>query len=86
MQTLISLSTADLKDFLLWCLAINYLILLIWFGVFSLAHTWIYTLHSRWFHLSRETFDGMHYAGMAFYKIGVLIFNVAPLIALYIMH
>lgn len=42
-------------------------------------------LHGRWFHLSDNTFDTIHYSGMAVYKIGILLFNLAPLLALYFM-
>ena len=45
-----------LKIFLLWCLAINYLILLWWFAAFVFAHGWMYRLHSRWFRISEERF------------------------------
>ena len=72
-------------DFLVWCLVVNYVILLWWFGVFVFARGWMYRLHSRWFRISEERFDAIHYAGMAVYKIGVLLFNLAPLIALLIM-
>ena len=72
-------------DFLLWSLIINYVILLWWFGAFVFARGWMYRLHSRWFRISEERFDTIHYAGMAIYKIGILLFNLAPLIALLIM-
>jgi hypothetical protein len=70
------------KSVLLWCLVINYVILLLWFLVFCLAHEWMYRLHTRWFNLSRERFDFAHYLGMSVYKVGVLLFNLAPYIAL----
>jgi hypothetical protein len=42
----------------------------------------MYGFHSRWFHLSVEQFDALHYAGIALYKIGILLFNLVPYIAL----
>jgi hypothetical protein len=42
----------------------------------------MYGVHSRWFHLSTDQFDALHYAGMALYKIGILLFNLVPYIAL----
>ncbi|QRY79838.1 hypothetical protein JVX91_01600 [Pseudomonas sp. PDNC002] len=74
--------TAELKPFLLYCTLINYLILLIWFAAFTGAHDFVYRLHTRWFALPVEKFDAIHYGGMAIYKIGVLLFNLAPLLAL----
>lgn len=73
-----------LPTILLWCAGINYAILFLWFGVFVLAHEWLYRLHTRWFSLSVEMFDTIHYTGMAVYKIGVLFFIVVPLVATYI--
>ena len=69
---------------MLWCFAINYAILFIWFGAFVLAHDRLYRLHTRWFKLSVETFDAMHYAGLSLYKMGVILLNLVPLIALYL--
>jgi hypothetical protein len=74
-----------IKDFLLYSLAFNYVTLMIWFGVFSLAHNWMYRLHSRWFSLSAETFDAIHYAGMALYKIGIIMLNIVPLVAFWLV-
>ncbi|MDH1008480.1 hypothetical protein N5J43_23810 [Pseudomonas nicosulfuronedens] len=72
----------DLKPFLLYCTLINYAILLVWFAAFVLAHDFVYRLHSRWFALPVERFDALHYGGMAVYKIGVLLLNLVPLLAL----
>ncbi|HEY8034474.1 MAG TPA: hypothetical protein VIF37_02670 [Methylobacter sp.] len=78
------MSSDAIKVFLLYSLAVNYAILIIWFGVFGLAHDSLYRLHRRWFSLSVETFDAIHYAGMALYKIGILLLNIAPLAALWL--
>lgn len=75
-----------LHTFLLWCAGINYLILLVWFGAFTLAHDTIHRLHSRWFKLSAEMFDALNYAGVAVYKIGIMIFVLVPLIAVSLMR
>ena len=69
--------------FLLCSLAINYAILLIWFVVFVTARNALRALHGRWFRLSDPAFDAIHYGGMAVYKIGILLFNLVPLLALY---
>ncbi len=73
------------KAFLLWCLVINYGVLLVWFAAFRLAHDWMFGLHGRWFRIPEERFDAIHYAGMAVYKIGVLLLNLAPYVALVII-
>jgi hypothetical protein len=73
------------RNFLLWCTVINYGILLVWFLVFTLAHDWMRSLHGRWFRLSDEQFDALHYVGMAIYKIGILLLNLAPFLVLSII-
>ena len=76
------MTTADFREFLLWSLAINYGVLCIWFAAFWLAHDALHQLHSRWFKLSIEMFDALHYGGMAVYKVGILLLNLTPLLAL----
>ena len=78
-----SMETA--RHILLWCTVINYAVLLLWFLFFSLAHDSIYRLHARRFRLPVEQFDAIHYGGMAIYKIGVLLFNLVPYVALLIV-
>ncbi|MCY1165621.1 MULTISPECIES: DUF6868 family protein [Polaromonas] len=73
------------SDLLLWCAMLNYAVLLAWFIAFRFAHAWMRELHSRWFHISDERFDGIHYACMAVYKLGILLFNVVPYVALRIL-
>lgn len=73
------------RTFLLWCTVANYAILIVWFVAFAAAHDVMVRLHGRWFRLSRDQFDAIHYAGMSVYKIGILLFNLVPLIALSIL-
>jgi len=80
------MSIEEIKAVLLWCVGINYVILTVWFGVFVLAHEWIYQIHTRWFKLSVQTFDAIHYAGMAIYKIGIMLFMLAPLVAIMFLN
>ena len=69
-----------LRQILIWSLVFNYAVLLVWFAALVFAHDWIYRLHTRWFQLSRESFDALHYGGMAAYKVGILLLNLAPLV------
>jgi len=73
------------RNFLLWCTVINYGVLLVWFLLFALAHDWIQRLHGKWFRLSSDQFDALHYAGMAIFKIGIILFNLVPLVVLFII-
>jgi hypothetical protein len=70
------------RDFFLWCTLINYGILLLWFMAFVFAREPIQSLHGRWFRLSAEQFDALHYGAMAVYKIGILLFNLVPWVVL----
>jgi hypothetical protein len=79
------MSLEVMRNFLLWCTVVNYGILLVWFLVFMLARDWIQRFHGRWFRLPGDQFDTLHYAGMSVYKIGILLFNLVPYVALCIV-
>jgi len=76
------MNIAQLTDFLLYCMLINYVILLIWFFAFIFAKDLMKKLHRQWFNLSDQNFDAIHYSAMAVYKIGILLLNLVPFIAL----
>lgn len=75
-----------LSQFLLYSLIINYIILLIWFLIFIYAGAFLRQLHGKYFNLSDQTFDAIHYAGMAMYKIAILLLNLVPFIAIVLMY
>jgi len=53
------------------------------FVAFFAAHDWLFSLHGRFgFRLSAEQFDFAHYLGMAIYKLGIILFNLVPYLAL----
>ncbi len=68
-----------------WCTIMNWGLLLWWFLWFTLAHDWLYRFHGKWFTLSTERFDAIHYGGMALFKIGIFLFNLMPYFALRIV-
>ena len=65
-----------------WVAILNIVLLLVWAGLFIFARPWMVKLHSRWFRLSPEVFDAMHYAGMGLYKIGIWMFLISPYLVL----
>ena len=75
----------QIRDVLAWCSVINIGLLLWWFPMFALAHDFVYRLHGKWFKLTVERFDAIHYAGMAFFKIGIFLLNIVPYLALRIV-
>ena len=74
-----------LREMLLWCFIINLGLLLWWFLFVTLAHDWVYRFHGKWFKLSIESFDAIHYGGMGVFKICIFVFNLVPYIALRIV-
>jgi hypothetical protein len=60
-------------------------LLLVWVAWFVLAGDWIYQIHSRWFQIPRQSFDAIHYAGMAVTKIAIILFFLLPWIAIKLM-
>ena len=76
------MTIATLREVLLWCAVTNYGVLLWWVLLFTLAHDWVSRLHSRWFCLPPNRFDAIHHAGIAQFKVGILVFNLVPYLAL----
>lgn len=74
-----------IRDVLAWCSVINVGILLFWLLWLQLAHDFIYRIHKKWFKLSEEKFDDIHYALMGLFKIGIILFNIVPYFALRIV-
>ncbi len=73
---------AALRSFLGWASVLNFLFLSLWFLLFSGAGGFLFRLHSRWFNLTRETFNAIHYAGMAACKIATWMFFFIPYLIL----
>ena len=70
------------RQVLAWCSLFNLAILIVWYLAFLMAHDAIYRIHSKWFSLSKETFDAFHYGGMGLFKLIVLVFNLIPYLVL----
>ena len=70
------------QEVLGWCSLINVALLLIWFLFIVFAHDWMFRIHTRWFKLSSEKFDAIHYASIGLFKMTIVIFNVVPYLAL----
>jgi hypothetical protein len=74
-----------IRAFFAWCSVINMVILCVWLLFFILAHDWMHRIHGKWFNMSVEKFDTIHYSGMALFKMGILLFNLVPYFALRII-
>lgn len=73
------------RDVLAWCAVINIGLLLWWWLFLTLAHDFVYRIHEKWFKLSEERFDTIHYSGMLFFKICIFLFNIVPYLGLRIV-
>jgi hypothetical protein len=76
------MSLEQLRDFLLWCAIINYGLLLFWVCIALFARDWMCGLVKSWFGVSSTHVDTVNYAGIAAYKLAILMFNVVPYIAI----
>ena len=74
-----------IRAFFAWCSVINIALLLWWAFFLLFAHDWTYRMHSKWFNISAERFDAIHYGAMAAFKLGVFVFNLVPYFALRII-
>lgn len=73
------------RNFLLWCAIINFGLLIFGILLITLAHDSMYRLNNRLFRLSVEQFDAINYAWVVFFKLGIVLFNLVPYIALRIV-
>jgi len=71
-----------LRSFLGWAAVCNIAFLSVMFFVFLAGRELIYSLHGRWFSISKETINAILYGAMAFYKLAIFAFFVMPYFAL----
>ena len=67
---------------LIWCFAICVAFITLWFIFFLLGGDLGYTIHSKWFQISRHEYDMLNYYGMAFVKGCNFLFFLFPYIAI----
>jgi len=79
------MTTEMLKNYLGVCGLINIGVLMLWFGMFIVARDWIYKMHTKWFRISDDSFDALHYGGMGIFKLCIFLFNIVPYLALLIV-
>lgn len=71
-----------ISQVLLRCILFGIALLLLWFGLFYLAGDVIYRTHGKLFGMTPHEMALIHYGGMAFTKLCVLLFFVFPYIAI----
>lgn len=73
------------RSLLGWCSLINIGLLLVWLVFFMTAHDWMYKLHGKWFDISVERFDALHYMLMGVFKMAIILFFLVPYLVLRII-
>jgi len=74
-----------LTTFFMWCTILNVALLVLSSLICVCAGDWAYRMHSKWFSISRETFNVAIYSFIGLYKVLVLVFNLIPYVALLIV-
>lgn len=74
-----------LTSFFMWCTVINLGLLVISVMIGLVGLDFIYSIHGKWFQISRESFNTAWYFFLGLYKIVWLVFNVTPYISLLIV-
>ena len=73
------------KTFFMWCTIINVVILLATSAMCVFFNDFSYRMNHRFFSISREAFNVVIVAFVGLFKLFVLVFNLAPWIALVII-
>ena len=76
------MSLEEIRTMLAWTSLINLALLLYWFVMIAYANDWVYRVHTKWFKVSKEKFDEMHYLGLMYFKITVIVFHLVPYLVL----
>lgn len=76
----------SLQSFLGWCIIINYAILLIWFAFLVTARDWLFGLHAGIFGVEKSVVQAEHFRLFGQFKLLIMIFNIAPWLALVILR
>jgi len=78
-------SLSELETLLGWCLAINVGIMIFQFVIVLSLKSFVTSHHAKLFGLDETAVRQEHFRCFSIYKILVIIFNIAPYLALKIM-
>tara|TARA_R110002096_G_scaffold425864_1_gene634918 strand:+ start:3196 stop:3438 length:243 start_codon:yes stop_codon:yes gene_type:complete len=74
-----------LQTFLGWCLVINSGLLVISSVLLILMKSVVTSMHAKMFGLEESEVRGIYFRYLGYYKIAILVFNLAPYLALRMM-
>lgn len=75
----------ELRSLFGWMTILNSSFLLYWWLAIAFFRKSVFQLHRKWFPLTDEQFNAIHYGGMAFLKICIVLLNAVPWVALHIV-
>ena len=67
---------------LLRCFLLSIALVVFWVAVYWVIGTWAFELHSKWFALSRESYDMVVYCGLGFVKLCAFLFFLTPYVSI----
>lgn len=79
------MSIIQVRDVFLWTTVFNYALLIIWALLSLFAGDWVFGLWGRWFGIAPERAKSWNFGGIMIYKLGIILFNLGPLIALLVV-
>lgn len=74
----------EVKQILQWCLVLNFSLLMFWTAMCVFAMDWVYATQKRFFPISREVFVVAMYAFLGLFKLGAILLNLTPYLAILI--
>jgi len=80
-----TMNIETLTTFFMWCTILNFALLILASLIGICAKDWAYGMHSKWFGISRETFNVAIYSFLGLYKVLIFVFSLTPYIALLIV-
>ncbi len=85
METIDSGSLVALREFLGWCLIVNFGLLIFSTIMIVAARGWISSIHAKLFGLSEPTLSQSYFNYLANFKFLVIVFNFTPWVVLHII-
>ena len=74
-----------IQTFFMWCTIINAVLLVLTGMIFTFAGDWVYRVQSKWYPISRDTFNVVIYSFIGLFKLFFLTFNLVPYVTLLII-
>ena len=74
-----------ITSFFLWCTILNGGILAVWTIFFVFAPDFAYRTQSKFFPISRESYNVVIYSSIGVFRIFFVVFNLVPLVVLLII-